>query len=175
MEPRHSPHSDTVRGLGRPRLLLTVVFLSFFLGLQGLMSGLPGLVFLGSSPDEEHLKRLVEAMAFSPAQLAVLFAYQVVWSLTVLAAAYSLLNRARESARRVLATVFAVDVFLFLALLLYYRHLQFRPPNAEAFYYEVLCIMLEIGLVVSLSHASIVRLTRARSTPHAAGRTGAEE
>lgn len=174
-EPGQSPRSDTGGHAGRPRLLFAVVFLSFFLGMQGLMSGLPGLVFLGFSREPEYLSRLVEATAFSPAMLAVLFVYQVILSLVVLASAYYLLTRTRDGARRVLASMFAVDVFLFLAVALYYRHLQFRPPSAEQFYYDVFCTFLEIVLVVSLSHSSIVRLTRARPTTHAAGRTGTDE
>ena len=175
MDPRQTPVSGADHYVGRPRLLFAVVFLSFFFGIQNLMSALPGLVFLGFSRKPEHLNRLVETTAFSPALLAALFVYQLVFALTVLVAAYSLLTQVRESARRVLGTMFALDVFLFLGVVLYYRHLQFRPPSAEQFYYDVFCTFLEIGLVVCLSHASIVKLTQARPTSGSGGRTGTDE
>lgn len=171
MEPRQTPVNGANHSIGRSRLLFAVIFLSFFFGIQSLTSGLPGVVFLGFSRNPEHLNRLVETTAFSPVLLATLFIYQLVFGLTVLVAAYFLLIRPRESARRVLGIMFAVDVFLFLGVALYYRHLQFQPPSAEQFYYDVFCTFLEIVLVVCLSHASIVGLTQAGPRSNARGKT----
>lgn len=162
MDLKQTPDSGEDRLGGRPRLLFVVLFLSFFLGIQSLMSALPGLVFLGFSRDAEPLNRLVETTALSPALLGVLFVYQLFFGVIVLGAAYFLLAQAREGARRVLGAVFAMDVFLFLGITLYYRHIQFQPPSAELFYYDAFCTLMEIGLVVCLSHSSIISLTQAR-------------
>ncbi|HEQ60428.1 MAG TPA: hypothetical protein ENN74_02345, partial [Firmicutes bacterium] len=69
MDLKQTPDSGEDRLGGRPRLLFVVLFLSFFLGIQSLMSALPGLVFLGFSRDPEPLNRLVETTALSPALL----------------------------------------------------------------------------------------------------------
>ncbi len=162
MDPKQAPVNDAGRYVGRPRLLFMVIFLSFFFGVQSLLSGLPGLALLAFSRDQEMLQRLLESTAFSAGRLAGLFVYQLAFSLVVLPAAYFLLSQQRESARRILKAVFAVDVFLFLVILLYYRNIQYRPPNAEQFYYDVFCTILEIVLIICLSHRSIVDLTRGR-------------
>lgn len=160
MDPRHSPSDRAEKYARRPGLLFVVVFFSFFLGMQTLLYALPALFVLGFMRGAEDLQQWLEQSAFTQGQLILLVVFQLVFSLVVLVSSYYLLTRLRERYRRILGIVLAADVLLFLLIALYYRHVQHRPTDGEQFYYDVFCTFIEIGLIIALSHPSIVGLTR---------------
>jgi hypothetical protein len=140
---------------GRPRLLFLVVFLAFFLGFQTLMDSL-ALARLIVLPDQTaKLEQLYSNPVFTRTQIHLLIGYQIFFGASVLLTAYLLLSRMDPRARKFLKGIFAIDVFLFIAVALRYAQFDYRPPSAEKFYYDVFCTLLEVFLIICLSHPSL--------------------
>ena len=146
----------------RPRLLFIITFFSFFVGIQMLMVSFQVLGVLLFSGHAQSLEDLRESTVFTQSQLVLYVLYQIGFSLVLLASAYVLLFQLKEGARRILKGTYIVDVFLFLGILLYYSHLEYRPPDRDVFYTEVFSKMFEILLIICLSHPMIIESTQAR-------------
>jgi hypothetical protein len=144
----------------RPRLLFIVCLFSFFRGIQSLLEGLESLIVLIDPAHSELREMLLDKTIFMPDQLTALLIYQLVFSSLLIFCAYLLLMRAREPFRKILKGAFMVDVFLSLAILVYFRNQGYRPPNAQQFYLEVVWLLFEILLIICLSHPILVDLTR---------------
>lgn len=151
---------DDRRSPSRPALLLLATFLAFFLGLQAILDSVWAIKILVLPQSEDLRNELLDSTAFSLQILSLLLAYQLISGLLITLSAYFLLTQLRESARWLLKVICSVDVLLSLAILLYYWRVEYRPPSPQLFYYNVVCTMLEIGVIVFLSHASIVGLTQ---------------
>lgn len=112
-------------------------------------------------PSHSELRqRLMDDTIFTPDQLTALLVYQLIFSAILVFCSYFLLVRAREPFRKILKGTFTVDVFLSLAILVYFRKLGYRPPNAQQFYFEVVWLLFEILLIICLSHPILVHLNR---------------
>ncbi len=144
----------------RPRLLFIVCFFSFFRGIQSFLEGLQALIILIDPIHSELRETLLDKTIFTPDQLTTLLIYQLAFSLFLIFCSYFLLIRAREPFRKILKGTLMLDVFLSLAILVYFRNLGYRPPDAQQFYLEVVWLLFEILLIICLSHPILVDLTR---------------
>lgn len=145
----------------RSRLLFFVAFFSFFLGVQSLMNALSVMAALASSKGTEVRQELLQDPVFTYVEIELLLLYQLTFSIILLVSAYLILVRLNDRFRQLLKAAYAVDVFVFLAILIFYSHLAYRPPDRDVFYYQVFHTMMEILMIICLSHPSVLHATQA--------------
>lgn len=117
--------------------------------------------FLALSTDDPLLlEQMRTSTPFSVRELIAFGVFYVIFALALIVLTFLFLRSGQDRFRMSLKGVLAVDVFLSLAVLIYYARIGYRPLQAGYFYWGVFLTIVEIALIIGLSSPPVILYTR---------------
>jgi len=151
--------------VGRPWSMTALILLSFYVGIETLLSNALAMVSILSEKDPRVLQEIRSASPFSSEMEMLLITYCLVVGVLLVVFTYLLMIREQDIYRRLIKGILAVDVFAFLGQISYFYHVGFQHPNAQLYYSAVFLTLLEVFLIIGLSHPGIIRYCQSRNHP----------